>query len=185
MALQSSASGADPLKLSEVKAEFGGATNPKLSDYLRGGSYVPNINPNSGVDSSLPINLLSLLGSLVPLNEYTVTVGISGNNYGYGVAGYGSLATIKNTMSPWGAIATISWNNSNENITLVVTSAASITKTGSFTGMEVVTGQAYASSAATYNQNGVAGAYSQSWVWGPTPNVFGVVNGATRKLYFW
>lgn len=185
MALQSSASGADPLKLSEVKAEFGGAANPKLSDYLRGGSYVPNIAPNIGVDSSLPINLLSLLGSLVHKNEYTVTVGTSGGNYGYGVAGYGSLATIKNTLSPWGTISTISWNNSTEFITLVVNSATSITKSGSFTGMEVVTGQSYASSASTYNQSGVSGAFVQSWTWGPTPNVFGVVNGATRKLYFW
>lgn len=185
MALQSSASGADPLKLSEVKTEFGGATNAKLSDYLRGGSYVTNIAPNIGVDSSLPINLLSLLGSLIHKNEYTVTVGLDGTNYGYGVAGYGSLATIKNTLSPWGTINAIAWSNTNENITLVVNSLTSITKSGSFTGMEVVTGQPYYSADSTYSQSGVSGAFVQTWVWGPTPNVFGVVNGATRKLYFW
>lgn len=61
-----------PISLkSDVQAFFGGDTSlekPKLTDYLKGGSYVPNIAQNSGVPSALPLGLTDLLGSAIDFN---------------------------------------------------------------------------------------------------------------------
>lgn len=53
-----------PITMANVRAEFGGtAGTTKLSAYVRGGAYVPNIAANSGVPTSVPIRLNQLCGA--------------------------------------------------------------------------------------------------------------------------
>ncbi len=52
-----------PITMAQVLAEHGGTTSTKLSAYIRGGSFVPNIGANSGVPTSVPIKLSQLCGS--------------------------------------------------------------------------------------------------------------------------
>ena len=50
-----------PISMADVRAEFGGTVGvTKLSDYVRGGSFVPNITGNSGVPTAVPITLSQL-----------------------------------------------------------------------------------------------------------------------------
>lgn len=67
-----------PLNLSDVGNFFGrsNAPNTTLSEYVKGGSFVPTIDENSSVPSSPPINLLDLEGAytaiyfkLPPINK--------------------------------------------------------------------------------------------------------------------
>lgn len=53
-----------PITMAQVRAEFGGtAGTTKLSDYVRGGAYVPDTAANSGVPTSVPITLAQLCGA--------------------------------------------------------------------------------------------------------------------------
>jgi hypothetical protein len=50
-------------KLSQVCAEFLAPANTKLSQFLRGGAYVPNNSFNTAVPTALPIKLSQLAGA--------------------------------------------------------------------------------------------------------------------------
>lgn len=52
-----------PITMADVRAEHGGTTSNKLSDYVRGGAFVPNIPVNNSVPTSVPITLSQLCGS--------------------------------------------------------------------------------------------------------------------------
>lgn len=53
-----------PITMAQVRAEFGGTAGvTKLSAYVRGGAYVPNIAANSSVPTSVPIRLNQLCGA--------------------------------------------------------------------------------------------------------------------------
>lgn len=65
MALQSSGS----IKIQDIVDEFGGSQPHSLSEYIRGGSRVPDVAQNSGVaDSAAPGSNLSLGGFLGAVN---------------------------------------------------------------------------------------------------------------------
>lgn len=62
MPLQSSASGANPLNMSEVKSEFGGTSPPTtLTSYVRNSSYVPTNDFTSTIPTAPTITLLDFL----------------------------------------------------------------------------------------------------------------------------
>ncbi len=63
------------IKLSDIKTEFSGPNT--LSSYLRNGTYVKNIPPNSSVPTSLPLRLTNLYGATKVLDTQTVYYGAS------------------------------------------------------------------------------------------------------------
>ena len=62
MALQTS----PPISLNDIKAEFGATGARSLTEFYRGGPFVPNIPENSGVPTSGAISLLDFLASSLP-----------------------------------------------------------------------------------------------------------------------
>lgn len=59
MALPSS----PPISLNQIKAEFGATGSRSLTQFYRGGAFVPNTPANSGVPTSGSISLLDFLGA--------------------------------------------------------------------------------------------------------------------------
>lgn len=59
MALPSS----PPISLNQIKTEFGATGSRSLTQFYRGGAFVPNIPANSGVPTSGSISLLDFLGA--------------------------------------------------------------------------------------------------------------------------
>ena len=52
-----------PIGLREVQAEFSAPLTAPLSDFVRGGTYVPDTGTNAGVPTAKPIALRNLLGA--------------------------------------------------------------------------------------------------------------------------
>lgn len=59
MALQAS----PPISLNDIKAEFGATGTRSITEFYRGGAFVPNTAANSGVPTSGQIDLLDFLGA--------------------------------------------------------------------------------------------------------------------------
>lgn len=59
-----------PISLNQIKAEFGATGTRSLTEFYRGGAFVPNIPANSSVPTSGAISLLNFLGATnsVPLS---------------------------------------------------------------------------------------------------------------------
>ena len=51
------------ISLSQIVAEFGGSTTPKLTDYYRGGGRVPDIPANANVPTSGQISITRVYGA--------------------------------------------------------------------------------------------------------------------------
>lgn len=62
MTLQASASSGSPLTLLEIDTEFSGPAVPKLTNFYKGGGYVPPHQCNSTVPTSGTIKVLDFLG---------------------------------------------------------------------------------------------------------------------------
>lgn len=62
--------GSGDIRLSDLIAEFGGGT--KLSDFYRGGAYVPDTPTNAGVPASGDISLSDFYGASVVSDTVTV-----------------------------------------------------------------------------------------------------------------
>lgn len=78
------------ITLLDLVAEFGGSPTHELTEYYRGGAYVPDVPANSGVPTSGLIGLTSFYGAV---NRQLVTITISANQTNYvlntaKVAGY-------------------------------------------------------------------------------------------------
>lgn len=58
-----------PTSLAQVRAVFGAPAGTPLHDFVRGGTWVPNISQNAGVPTAPPIRLAQLAGATnyVPL----------------------------------------------------------------------------------------------------------------------
>ena len=54
--------GSPPISLSDIRGEFGGTAPDSLSEYYRGGSFVPDTATNAGIPTSGSISLLDFLG---------------------------------------------------------------------------------------------------------------------------
>jgi len=125
MPIQSSASGADPVKLSELSTEFGSSGTVSLLDYLRypGGSLVPDtqLNRDVGIPTSAPVTLLDFLsGSNVRIrieNASVAKIARGANNAAslYRIASNGSVilteadggSTVRKTHFANNKIATV------------------------------------------------------------------------------
>lgn len=80
--------GSGTIKLSDLITEFGGGT--KLSDFYRGGAYVPNITANNGVPTSGDISLTDFYGAQAS-TDWIVNEGSYGDADGYATGSYGSI----------------------------------------------------------------------------------------------
>lgn len=85
MTLQSTASGANPLTINEIKAEFGGPTT--ITSYYRGGGYVPNHEANSGIPTLGNIKVLNFLSADKTFRS-SITSGTAGNGVNLTYYGY-------------------------------------------------------------------------------------------------
>jgi hypothetical protein len=62
--------------LAQIQAEFGGANPIYLSEYYRGGAYVPNTTPNLAIPTSGAIDLADFYGTTNTVSQsYTLTCG--------------------------------------------------------------------------------------------------------------
>ena len=86
-----------PLSLTQIYTEFGAPFGTPLSEFLRGGVWVPDISINIGVPTVLPISILDLLGSSAtePTELIVMTAATNpssmGEQTGYSFADYGSI----------------------------------------------------------------------------------------------
>ena len=71
MTIQSSG----PISLQDIIDEFGGESNPVLSDYYHGESYVPNTGLNASIPTSGPIKLSNFYSSAKLIAPTAITVG--------------------------------------------------------------------------------------------------------------
>lgn len=53
-----------PISLNQIKAEFGATGTRSLTEFYRGGPFVPNIPANSNIPTSGTISLLDFLGAM-------------------------------------------------------------------------------------------------------------------------
>lgn len=90
MALQSSASSANPLTLNEIKTEFTGGGN-NLRSYLRAGGQVASHWNNSTIPTSGTIKILDFLSTSRNF-EATLTTGTNGFDVGYDSGAWGSMS---------------------------------------------------------------------------------------------
>lgn len=91
MALQSSGA----ISLSDLQTEFGGSNPISLSEYYRGGAYVPDTPTNSGVPTSGAISLSDFYGAADSLPALTSgTVGL----YTYNASWINTAATTWQTV---------------------------------------------------------------------------------------
>lgn len=70
-------------KLTEVITEFQAPANTHLSQFVRGGAYVPDAPPNAGVPSALPIRLSQLAGAVRWLPHSAVNTPDTSEKYGF------------------------------------------------------------------------------------------------------
>lgn len=98
-----------PISLSMIQAEFGGPTPVRLSNYYRGGAYVPNTPANSAVPTSGPISLSNFYGAAAaPPNNPPVWV--TGVNLGSHTS-YTAISIQLNAYDPDGGPITYSENS--------------------------------------------------------------------------
>lgn len=57
-----------PISLNQIKAEFGATGTRSLTQFYRGGTFVPNTSANSNVPTSGSISLLDFLGASARVN---------------------------------------------------------------------------------------------------------------------
>ena len=89
-----------PISLNQIKAEFGATGTRSLTDFYRGGSYVPNIPSTSGVPTSGTISLLDFLGAAnyIPINDLTA-VTITGGSLAPNPASANYIVSVNGTVS--------------------------------------------------------------------------------------
>lgn len=57
-----------PISLNQIKAEFGATGTRSITEFYRGGAFVPNTSTNSNVPTSGTISLLDFLGASARVN---------------------------------------------------------------------------------------------------------------------
>lgn len=80
-----------PASLTKIHAEFGGSG--PLSDYIRGGAYVPDIPANSGISTTTAgLNINSFVGASAAVVVTEGSTGSAGNgSWGYSSGNFGSV----------------------------------------------------------------------------------------------
>lgn len=89
-----------PISLNQIKTEFGATGTRSLTEFYRGGSYVPDIPANSGVPTSGAISLLDFLGAAnyIPINDLTA-VTITGGSLAPNPASANYIVSVNGTVS--------------------------------------------------------------------------------------
>jgi len=97
------------LSLSQLQSEFGGNNPISLSEYLRGGSFVPN-TPNSGINQAVPTGLSNISVSKYRSTSKTVVVTyeIIGGGGGGGAGDNNGGEEMRGSFAPAGGNSSIS-----------------------------------------------------------------------------
>lgn len=118
-----------PITMAQVRAEFGGTVGvTKLSAYVRGGSFVPNIAANSGVPTSVPIRLNQLCGAT---SYYAVAAPASAYGSRSGTAGTATTGSVTVTVTGSGGTVTRSWTRVSGDAAISISSTTAGTVTWS------------------------------------------------------
>lgn len=90
MAIHGSNSG--PLRFSEIQAEFTGSHPIRMSEYIRGGSYVPNAAQNQGIPTSTasPVRASAFFGAVRAITMTYEIIGGGGEGGGGSYGGNGN-----------------------------------------------------------------------------------------------
>lgn len=113
-----------PITMDDIVFEFGGPG--ELGAYLRGGAYVPNTPTNSGVPTSLPIEMAQLCGA-----SATIPLSISLNKPSVSrivtVPGGATTPTVTATATGGSGTKTYSWTRKSGDTGISATSSTSAT----------------------------------------------------------
>lgn len=187
-ALQSSGA----ITLAQIQTEFGGSNPISMSEYYRGGSYVPSHSGTTGIPSSGQISMSQFYGkqdeSPVP-STWSATIGV-GNNVLFGSTAYGystnvfAFGTITDTTPHVGT--SINGVNSLTNGTVLTYCAWYYDSKFNTAGFEIlIQGKAlaqsafsrvtfgsfvnyYTSNATTFTSAQYGGGYQNRWLWSLT-----------------
>ena len=155
MVLQASGS----ISMQDIVDEFGGAGSDSISEYYRGGTWVPNISANTGIPLSGTISFSDFYSATNFYLDTTLTIGNSGGSYGYLAGSFGSMAST--TMSNSYTVSACYWDGS---LLIFWISGASTPNTdATFTILETPGGN-FARSGAFYNGSAGGGSFSE-WSW--------------------
>jgi len=179
MPLQSSG---NPISLGDIQTEFGGASPTSISEYYKGGTYVPNTATNSGVPTSGTISLGDFYGAsaagTTPTYSVTAPASInegSSDTISVTTTNVANGTTLYWTVTPSGDFATASGSfsiNSNAGF-FTVTPTADSTTEGPETGtIQIRTGSTSGTIVAsdTFTINDTSQNVDN------TPNSFGFIN---------
>lgn len=99
--------GTAPIRLQQIQDEFGAARGTPLTEFIRGGLYVPDTPANAGVPTTVPIRQLQLLGADsnfgVALTAHTVTQSGSTDitaTAGWSFSSSGLLQGVQGSVAP-------------------------------------------------------------------------------------
>ena len=172
MALPSSGT----LSINDIVGEFGGSAPHALSEYYRGGDFVPDSAANSGVPTSGQINISDFYGAanLVWTTDLTVGFLFGKANSIYGFNADNAIGSLSDNTVDFkgGAICeNLAWGSVTQIISFAIT--GNVTNAG-FTTM-TVNGNSFNRTSATYNYNS-SGNFTE-WYWSqPTLPFSGVGN---------
>lgn len=94
-----------PISLSDIRNEFGGSAPDSLSEYYRGGAYVPNIPANNSIPTSGAISLSDFYGTtnlLISLSGGGDTTIVPGGTATASISFVGDGNYIGDSGSDWG-----------------------------------------------------------------------------------
>lgn len=174
------------LSINDIVGEFGGSAPHSLSEYYRGGSFVPNSSTNSSVPTSGQIKITNFYGAADLVWTTSLTVGIQTgkffNIYGFNsVSNFGSLSDNTVDFKSGAECRNLSWGSSTQ--TLSFTIVGNQTNAG-FTTMNI-NGNSFNRTDATYQyvSNGNPEPFTE-WYWGSVSNPFGTSVGAVLSVTF-
>lgn len=81
-----------PLSLTEIYTEFGAPLGTPLSEFVRGGAWVPDTAENAGVPTTVPISILDLLGASAQTSDFTNVMTAGENNMTASIKGWSDNA---------------------------------------------------------------------------------------------
>lgn len=175
------------ISLSDIQTTMGGSNPISLTEYYRGGTYVPNITANNAIPTSGTISITDFYGALGSVSSnHTLTVGsrsytefkVNYIDYGYStsVYTYGSLSPTTYSSS----LGTITindcyWNDSTNSFHFRINK-----NTNADTAFYeiVVNGTTYARSAAGFTDGGTYGI----WIWASPSNPFPTSGNVTLTV---
>lgn len=176
------------LTFSALQTEFGGSNPISLSEYYRGGFYVPSgtTSDYGTIPTSDQISFGVFRGTRAILDTQTVTVGnfddgLTISLWGYGGVLAGSINDGTSNIYSGASISGLYWSSNATAppfpLNAVWFTVGSLVSNSGWTTMSI-NGSNFNRSSANYTQTDT----STSWQWATDTNPFGTTPGATRTV---